>query len=213
MLIQYHKSITKKALAKRFSPRALEAILAANIKQDDLLTGQIGHDEYHYDNNAISQSDSYLEKQRALTLSALQNDELPAAWAAFGRLIHTAQDFYAHSNYVDLWLARFNDDGQTPPPPSEIAPLMDELVHSPDLHSGVLYYPLEVLSFVPVVKRFVIPLLPKDSHAHMHIDSPARGERFAYAFEAAVKRTRYEFDKTVASLSPGLDALFTDLSS
>jgi len=213
MLIQYHTSITRKALGDHFSPRALEAILAANLKQDDLLTGQIGHDEYHYDNNAIAKSDNYLEEQRTLTLAAIERDDLPVAWSAFGRLIHTAQDFYAHTNYVDLWLARFENDGGTPPPPSEIAPLVDELVHTPDLHSGVLYYPWEVLAFIPLVKRVVIPLLPKDAHAHMHLDSPARGKRFAYAFEAAVKRTRFEFDKTVAGLSPGPDALFTDLPS
>jgi len=201
MLIQYHQSITRTALGKHFGSHALEAILAANIKQDDLLTGQIGHDEYHYDNNAIAASDRYLEGQRTLTLSALRDENLPAAWAAFGRLIHTAQDFYAHSNYVDLWLSHAQEDGQTPPPPSEIAPLMDELLRSPDLHSGVLYYPLELLAFVPGIKRFVIPLLPEDSHAHMHLDSPARGERFAYAFEAALKRTQFEFDKTAAGLS------------
>jgi hypothetical protein len=210
MLIQYHKSITRKALREHFSPRALKAILAANLKQDNP-RGQIGHDEYHYDNNAIAKSDRYLEEQRALTLSALQNDALPTAWAAFGRLIHTAQDFYAHSNYVDLWMTHVN--GQTPPPPFEIAPLMDELVHSPDLHSGVLYYPWEILAFIPIVKRLVIPLMPEDSHAHMHLDSPARGKRFAYAFEAAVKRTQYEFDKTVAGLSPVKEALFTEIAS
>jgi hypothetical protein len=212
MLIQYHASITHKALSERFSPRALRTILAANLKQDDLLTGQIGHAEYHYDNNAIPASDRYLEEQRAQTLFALQNDGLPAAWAAFGRLIHTAQDFYAHSNYVDLWLSRSNGGGQAPLSPSEIAPLMDELVHSPELHSAKLYYPLELLAFVPGVKRLVIPLLPKDSHAHMQIDSPACGERFAYAFEAAVKRTRLEFDQTVAGLSSSQEARFTDLS-
>jgi hypothetical protein len=211
MLIQYHKSITRKALGERFSPRALKAILAANLKQDDLLTGQIGHDEYHYDNNAIAESDRYLEEQRMLTLSALQDDDPPTAWAAFGRLVHTAQDFYAHSNYVDLWLSHSNNNGQTPPPPAEIAPLMDELVRSPDLCSGVLYYPWEIFTFIPLVKRFVIPLLPEDSHAHMQLDSPAHGERFEYAFEAALKRTWYEFDKTVAGLSPGQEALFTGL--
>ena len=89
--------------------------------------------------------------------------------------------------------------------------MVDELIQSPDLCSGKLYYPLGVFSFVPFVKRFVNPLMPPDSHAHMHLDSPARGERFEYAFEAAVKRTRYEFDKTVADLSPNQDALFTDL--
>ena len=213
MLIQYHKSITRKALAERFDPRALRAILVANLKQDDLLTGQIGHDEYHYDNNAIAESDRYLEKQRRLTLSALQNDDPPTAWAAFGRLIHTAQDFYAHSNYVDLWLARFDGNGRTPPPPPEIAPLVDDLVHSPDLRSGKLYYPWEVLAFIPAVKRFVIPLLPKDSHAHMHLDSPTRGERFVYVLEAAVKRTQVEFDRTVANLSSEQEAQFTGFLS
>jgi hypothetical protein len=206
MLIQYHESITRKALSAHFSLHALDAILVANIRQDNLLTGQIGHDEYHYDNNAIAKSDRYLEEQRVLTITALQNYDQLSAWAAFGRLIHTAQDFYAHSNYVDLWLAHV--DGQSPPPPPEIAPLIDELIHSPDLHSGKLYYPLELFSFVPFVKRFVIPLLPKDSHAHMHIDSPERGERFEYAFEAAVKRTMVEFASTIAGISTSQIALF-----
>lgn len=206
MLIEYHESITRRALSEHFSPRALEVILIANIKQDNLLTGQIGHDEYHYDNNAIAESDRYLEEQRVLTITALQNDNLSAAWAAFGRLIHTAQDFYAHSNYVDLWLARF--DGQKPLPPAEIAPLMDELINSPNLLSGKLYYPLGVLSFIPFVKRFVIPLLPPDSHAHMHLDSSKRGVRFEYAFEAAVKRTILELEITKVQLSSEQQTIF-----
>jgi hypothetical protein len=45
----------------------------------------------------------------------------------------------------------------------------------------------------------------------MQLDSPARGKRFDYAFEAAAKRTRYEFDKTVAGLSSRQEVLFTDL--
>jgi len=77
------------------------------------------------------------------------------------------------------------------------------LVNSPELHSGKLYYPFEALSFVPFLKRFVIPLLPKDSHAWMNLDAPERGERFEYAVEAALKRTRHEFDQTVAGLSSG----------
>jgi len=199
MLIQYHKSITRKALNEHFNSGALEEILAANIKQDDLLTGQIGHDEYHFDNNAFAESRSYIEEQRGVIYSALQGNNPPAAWTAFGRLTHTAQDFYAHTNYVDLWLARFS--GGRPPSPPEIDPLMEELINSPDLHSGKLYHPWEVLAFIPIVKRLVIPLLPADSHAHMNLDSPERGERFAYAFEAAVKRTNAEFESTIANLS------------
>lgn len=200
MLTQYHASITREALSARFSPRALEAIVAANLEQDNL-RGQIGHDEYHFDNNAFEKSYAFIEEQRALTLSALQDGDAPAAWAAFGRLTHTAQDFYAHSNYVDLWLARYTD--KTHPSPPEIDPLIDELVDSPELRSGKLYYPFEALSFVPFLKRFVTPLLPKDSHAWMNLDSPERGKRFEYALEAALKRTGHEFDQTVAGLSSG----------
>jgi len=197
MLTQYHKSITRKALNEQFGPRALEAIIAANLQLDNL-SGQIGHDEYHFDNNAFKKSYAFIEEQRMQTITSLQKMDIPAAWAAFGRLTHTAQDFYAHTNYVDLWLARF--DEHAPPSPSQIAPLIEALIHSPDLQSGKLYYPWEVLSFIPIVKRFVIPLLPKDSHTHMNIDSPEQGKRFAYAFEAAVKRTTAEFESTVTNL-------------
>ena len=210
MLTQYHASITRKALSAHFSPRALEAIVAGNLGQDNL-RGQIGHDEYHFDNNAFEQSYAFIEGQRTLTISSLQDGDVPAAWTAFGRLTHTAQDFYAHSNYVDLWLARSMD--QMHPSPPEIDPLIDELVDSPELHSGKLYYPLEALSFVSFLKRFVMPLLPKDSHAWMNLDSPERGKRFEYALEAALKRTRYEFDGTVAGLASRQVALLTDLST
>lgn len=212
MLLKYHVSITRKALSEQFSHRAMQTILAANLKQDHLLTGQIGHDAYHYDNNAIAEASQYMQEQRQRVISCLENDNLPASWTAFGRLLHTAQDFYAHSNYVDLWLARFQSNGQATPPPSAIPPLVDELVRSPDLCTGKLYLPWEVLAFLPGIKRFVIPLLPADSHAHMHLDSPARGERFTYAFEAAVKRTRYELDQTMKDLPSGQEALFKDLA-
>ena len=204
MLIQYHEAITRKALSAHFSPRALDDIVVANLGQDNL-RGQIGHDEYHFDNNAFDQGYAYIEEQRALLYAALEKDDAPSAWAAFGRLTHTAQDFYAHSNYVDLWLAGF--DGNPPPPP-EIDPMVEELLNSPNLHSGKLYYPLEAFSFVPFLKRFVMPLLPKDSHAHMNLDSPKRGTRFAYAFEAAVVRTGVEFENTKAKLEARQQAVF-----
>ena len=104
MLTAYHIEMLHLALDDTFSPRALEKIIAANIHQDRPL-GQIGHDEYHFDNNAFDKSYAYIEEQRALTVSSLMAHHVPAAWAAFGRLTHTAHDFYAHSNYIDLWLA------------------------------------------------------------------------------------------------------------
>ena len=206
MLIQYHEAITRKALTPYFSPGALETILAANIGQDNL-RGQIGHDEYHFDNNAFEKSYTYIAEQRTIIHAVLENDDSSSARAAFGRLTHTAQDFYAHSNYVDMWLDGFDSE---PPPPAEIDPSVESLLNSPNLHSGKLYYPFEALSFVSLLKRFVIPLLPEDSHAHMNLDSPEQGKLFAYAFEAAVKRTRVEFAIVKDGLSGEQLALFCD---
>ena len=94
MLTQYHASITRKALKEHFSPRALDSIVAANLKQDNL-NGQIGHDEYHFDNNAFKKSYAFIDEQRTRTISSLREMDVPAAWTSFGRLTHSVQDFYA----------------------------------------------------------------------------------------------------------------------
>ena len=114
MLTQYHIEIMKTALSDVFSPRALAKLIKANLDLDHL-HGQFGHDEYHFDNNAFEKTCAFLETQRALTISSLEASDALAAWSAFGRLTHTVQDFYSHSNYITMWLSRFN--GNAPPPP------------------------------------------------------------------------------------------------
>ncbi len=194
------------ALDDVFSPRALEKMIEANLRQDRV-RGQIGHDEYHFDNNAFDQSTAYIKEQRALTVSSLGATDAPSAWAAFGRLTHTAQDFYAHSNYVDLWLS-LQPDGAIPTP-SEVSALDPDLINSPALRSGKVYL-LELLTLIPPLKPIVMPLLPRDSHGWMNIDSPERGPNFKYVFQAAVKRTEIEFEKTTKDLPGDLFALFVD---
>src|SRR5262245_7960590 len=100
----FHIEMTRLAVGEHFSPNALEKIIAANLNQDRFL-GQIGHDEYHFDGSAFEKSHKYVEDQRALTVSSLVKNDAPSAWSAFGRLTHAVQDFYSHSNYVDLWLS------------------------------------------------------------------------------------------------------------
>lgn len=194
------------ALDDQFSPRALEQIIAANIYQDRL-RGQIGHPEYHFDDNAFEKSYAYIEEQRALTISYLMANDVISAWSAFGRLIHTAQDFYSHSNYVDLWLST-QPRGAIPAPP-EIDPLNPDLIHNPALHTGKIY-PLDYLTFFRILKPLVVPLLPRDSHAWMNLDSAVRGPNFPYAFHAAVKRTKIEFEQTTKTLPRELFILFVD---
>ncbi|MBK8616515.1 MAG: hypothetical protein IPN96_05290 [Anaerolineales bacterium] len=77
MLVPIHEEMTRTALGSRVSPRALEVIIAANRKQD-ALHGQPGHDEYHFDNNAIDAGHRYITEQRGLVLAALL-----APWCAF----------------------------------------------------------------------------------------------------------------------------------
>ena len=134
-------------------------------------------------------------------------NDAPLAWSAFGRLTHTAQDFYSHSNYIELWLARHPNG--TIPNPSEIDPFDQVLINAETLRTGKVY-PLELLSLIPGLKGFVLSLLPRDSHAWMNLDSAKRGPKFAYAFQAAVKRTKFEFEKTVKDLPENLLSLFID---
>lgn len=206
MLKPFHIEMTRLAIGEQFSPDAFEKIIEANLYQDRLL-GQIGHDEYHFDGNAFEKSYAYVEKQRTLTVSSLMANDTSSAWSAFGRLTHAVQDFYAHSNYVDLWLA-CQPDG-TVLTPSGIDPVDPGLINSPALRSGKIYA-LEALNLIRPIKPYVKYLLPRDAHAWMNLDSPKQGSNFAYAFQAAVKRTKIEFEKTTKGLPEALFALFVD---
>lgn len=206
MLARFHVEMTRLALGELFSARAMKTIVKANLHQDRL-RGQIGHPEYHFDHNAFDKSHAYMEEQRALTVSCLQSKDVLSAWSAFGRLTHTAQDFYAHSNYIDLWLASRPDGVR--PAPSEVDPLHRDLVHSPALRSGKVYL-REVLTFLPPLRPLAMRLLPRDAHGWMNLDAPERGASFPYAFHAALKRTRIEFEKTTRDLPGLLVVLFLD---
>ena len=207
MLIPIHEEMTRESLGEHFSPRALEIIIAANRKQD-AIRGQIGHDEFHFDNNAIEKGLRYINEQRGFVLASLLSPGVLSAWIAFGRLTHTAQDFYSHTNYISLWLDQYPG---TPPTPPEIDPVQKSLLRSPSLHSGKIYLPMDALYFVPFLRKFALKLLPEDSHGKMNLDSPAQGPRFEYARAAAVKRTQHEFDLLKKILPPDLFAKFTDL--
>ncbi|HET9909315.1 MAG TPA: hypothetical protein VFQ23_21895 [Anaerolineales bacterium] len=213
MLTKYHHQILSEGLAERFSVRAFSAIVTANNHQDRL-SGLLFHDEYHVDNSAFQQANDYLEGQRSLTISSLKANDAKAAWAAFGRLTHTVHDFYAHSNYIDLWLARFNDGRQfpsnSPSTPAEIDPVDPSLLHHSELHSGKVYYPLELFYFVKPLRKFALKFIPRDSHAWMNLDSPEQGFKFDYAMQAAIKRTKIEFDKTTLGFSDEMCRLFLD---
>lgn len=186
----YHREILERALGQRVSTRALEAIYRANVNQDRL-TALLNHPEFHMDENAIPEGLAYIEQCRAEAVRAQSPTE---AWAAFGRLTHGAQDFYAHSNYVALWREQY----PTRPPINQINGLDPALLKHPRLFTCRLYLPLEAVYFVPGLSAWAKQRLPADSHANMNLDTPATGELFPYAMEAAVQRTVVEFERTLA---------------
>ena len=216
MLTQYHIEMTREALGQFFSERALQIITTANINQDRL-AGQFGHDEFHFDNNAIVKGNRYINEQRGYVVASMLLTVNPD-WYAFGRLLHSAQDFYAHTNYITLWLDSKNRTPRfdTASPvnashtPSDIDPLQKDLMRSPNLHSGKIYFPMDVIYFIKPLRSFALKLLPKDSHGWMNLDSPEQGFKFDYAISAAVKRTKHEFEILQKMLSKEMLAKFTD---
>lgn len=197
--------MTREALTGRCSPRALEIILAANLKQD-APRNQFGHDELHFDNGAIYEGNRYIKEQRGYVMAVLLSPGVLAAWIAFGRLTHTAQDFYAHTNYVPLWMKKNPRLAA-----GEIDPVDKEIFASPELHSGRVYFPLDFVYLFRPLRKFALRFLPRDSHGWMNLDSSEQGEGFAYARAAAVKRTLHEFELLQKLVTPEMFAKFTDL--
>ena len=207
MLARYHRQILNTVLGNEVNPQAFRVILDANLGQDGL-RGQLGHPEFHYDECAFFAGNRFVESQRQIIMETLNNRMVSSAsfnpapaWRAFGRLTHAVQDFYAHSNYVQLWLdqRKPNQDGAIP---EGIEPLVPQLMSNPDLRSGRTYYPLEFLTFIPFLAPMVTSWLPHDAHAWMNLDSPARGPLFAFALAAAQKRTSFEYQTICTGLSP-----------
>jgi hypothetical protein len=208
MLQKYHVEILQQALGDIFSPAALAKVIRANVYQDRI-SAQLGHDEYHFDNNAFEESYSYIEEQRALVVSSLLKEDAASARSEFGRLTHTIQDFYAHSNYIDLWLALHTNGSR--PAPLMVDPVEPAILESGALRSGKIYLPLEVFSFIKPLKPLILPLLPRDSHAWMNLDMPEQGFKFEYVMQASIKRTVIEFEKTVKELRQDRMRFFVDM--
>jgi hypothetical protein len=205
-----------------FSPPVLEIIIKANLRQDGL-RGQLGHPEFHFDNGNFTEGRDYIRIQREIIFDKLKfikrgdsinfkQEEIILVWKAFGRLVHAAQDFYAHSNYVALWLARerlrfANKEHEIAV--EKIDPLDPRLLYNSGLRSGHTYFPWDYLSFIRPLEPLIKQFAPLDSHTHMNLDSPDRGSKFAYAYVAAFKRTRYESSSIMKVLPQDLLWIFT----
>lgn len=208
MIKPYHIEICKRALGKTFSPRALDTIITANIRQDRVRY-QFNHPHFHFDSNAFEASDNYIKEQRQIVLDINKSmRKLQSAWQAFGKITHVVQDFYAHSNYIQLWINAFHNVDS--PTPQQVNALDTNTLHHPELHSGNVYF-WDLLAFIPGFYSLARYLTPENSHTHMNLDHPGRGPLFPYAIEAAVKRTDFEYVKISDMIGSTKLALFRDI--
>jgi len=184
MISKYHIEITKRVLSEYFTQDAFQTILTANVLQDRI-RNQFGRDYIHFDSNAFDSGMQYIQEQKDLIFSAIASSDFITARKAFGRICHSWQDYYSHSNYVRLWVDR---EGLVPP--CEIDDDDQDIMNSPKLRSGINYGLIDFLALIPGFGKIVTPLMPADSHAKMNLDSPKSGVFFDYAYHAALKRTK-----------------------
>ena len=211
MLKPYHIEICQRALGSAFSARALNVIIAANVGQDQIRY-QFRHPHFHFDSNAFEAGYAYVREQRQIVLDTLKSGMEPThAWQAFGRLSHSVQDFYAHSNYIQLWVQHAVDahpKGDLPDL-AQVGALDPEILHHSELHSGNIYF-WDWLAFVPGFYSLAVRLTPEDSHTHMNLDHPNRGPLFPYAIEAAIQRTVFEYEQITDKFDAAEQARFSD---
>ena len=189
---RYHIALTRMALKDDFSEAALAEVIAANLGQDALRYQLGAYPHFHFDNNRIAASLDYVEDQHAAIAAAASERDGPRMRAALGHIFHTVQDFYAHANYVDLWLE--TQKGPSRPPPEAIDGLNEQILAHPNLRTGTFVMLRDFIYYVPLIGRIARRIyVPPGSHEAMHLDSPNRGWKFNYAFRAAYQRTCAEY--------------------
>lgn len=195
MLPRYHAAITARALGAHFDAPALRQIVRANVGQDSVASLLGVHPEIHVDNDLIAPALASMEAEHArIAALVAQPNGGTAQRHALGRLCHTVQDFYSHSNYVDLWLAQHGGTAT----PGEIDALDPRILGSPALHSGY-FSPLRYILYRVPLLGPRIPV-PTTSHDAMNLDAPERGPRFHLAVAAATRRTAFEYERAVAAV-------------
>ncbi len=204
MNAEYHIAVLTETLGQHFSANALQKIIKANLGQDNGLSQLQMH--VHFDNCAFAKGRAFVEQQHALIT---QTDNPALMRAAFGRLSHAVQDFYSHSNYVDLWLEA--NSGLANTRPENINGLDPALLNHPGLISGYFYLWRDIIYYLPIIDRFAKKYLVfPGSHEDMNLDDPGAGPRFPYSLVAAKQRTLAEYERAIQALGPERAARFQD---
>lgn len=155
--VKYHEVITRNALpADQVSQLAINQILVGPPPGGGVMgSDAFATDEFRHLDNSINPSDICDRARVAwdvfspvvLSGSVLNGNvevDGPGARAAFGALLHTQQDLYAHSNWVEDDVAIGQLDRLAPP----IFPTCNPADFPADLHTG--YYSIDFAQQFPL---------------------------------------------------------------
>ena len=117
--------------ALQFSDRALEEIEAANLAMDSVLSSALFRPERHFTDDDLRAASQRLIRLRQSIVNELEGP-FPNGFAAredFGHALHAIQDYYAHSNWVELGNANINNSlgrSTIANPPGSLEPCPDD---------------------------------------------------------------------------------------
>lgn len=221
-----HQEITAEAL-NFLRPDILLALQTANVSTDVKFATDSA---YHFDDCNFSGSSTVVATNQATAVQAL--DPLlaspvtdAAAVLAFGQSLHTVQDFYSHSNWVELGAEGLVDDSLAPFPTltgyAVLEPSGIQIVEGNPAPQTAVYrsvgtpYPKNAIVNVKtkgttrpgLISGSVdyepgdkCPLQVRMTHEELNKDNsmnPGRAAQFVEARELAVQQTRHEWCRLV----------------
>jgi hypothetical protein len=98
-LRQVIAQVYKTSAPSRSSLRALDVIAAADAKIDTGETKDLGR--YHFDGERFVEAQKVIADSVKDVVWGLKNDRLEGARFKLGSSLHTLQDFYSHSNWIE----------------------------------------------------------------------------------------------------------------
>lgn len=109
-----HEDITRLALPF-LKDDVLEDVVAEDVSVDVQDLGGVlpGSSRHHFDNSLFSESSQYINSRYGEAIDDANPDDFDSDELTedFGELLHTVQDFYAHSNWVNLGRSSLVDSG------------------------------------------------------------------------------------------------------
>lgn len=185
MFPKIHKAITQRAFQGKFSPKALESAMNGNTATD--LSFRFLIPEAHCMDITVQRSRDYIKKLQQKTEKAFieatnfgssekRNSFITRGTRLFGESLHTIQDFFSHTNIVDILSVRGKKGSEllkeNPFALYETKGLKTCRDNSPkDLKHEIKRF---ILGNNRDYEHYLIPDLPgkRLSHATMNLDGP-----------------------------------------